>query len=245
MTAALTSFINASTTARGNSMDFMKKAIWGPDPKEQYRKCQQALRKNKRQLDRQIQDLTNIEKKSKNLIKQAAKKGDMKSARLYAKELRNTQKVNQRMHVSRATIDSIGLKLNEQQQLIKLKGSLQKSTAIMQDMNHLIRLPQISRTVQELSKELTKSGIIDEMVDDVMDTAEWEDEDVDENEEIDELLSNILGEQSKAVEAQMPELDSAHFNEEAAEPATPATEEENDDDDLILNMRQRLNALQN
>jgi charged multivesicular body protein 3 len=223
-------------------MDFVKKAIWGPDPKEQYRKCQQALRKNKRQLDRQIQDLNNVEKKSKSLIKLAAKKNDMKSARLYAKELRNTKKVNERMHVSRATLDSIELKLNEQQQLIKLTGSLQKSTAIMQDMNQLIRLPQISRTVQELSKELTKSGVIDEMVSDVLDTAEWEDEDLDENEEIDELLSGILGETSKAQIQKEQESTTVEPTEE--ENKQTLITEEDDDDNLILNMRQRLNALQ-
>lgn len=222
-------------------MDIFKKAIWGPDPKEQYRKCQQSLRKNKRQVDRQIQDLNNIEKKSKSLIKQAAKKKDMKAARMYAKELRNTQKVNERMHVSRATLDSIEFKLNEQQQLIKIKGSLQKSTAIMQDMNQLIRLPQISRTVQELSKELTKSGIIDEMVDDVLDSAEWEDEDLDENEEIEELLTNILGESETT--AQLPEQQETEHEFTQAEPEQ-AVQMQDDDEDLLQNMRQRLSALQ-
>lgn len=223
-------------------MDFVKKAIWGPDPKEQYRKCQQTLRKNKRQVDRQIQDLNNVEKKSKSLIKQAAKKNDMKSARLYAKELRNTQKVNERMHISRATLDSIEFKLNEQQQLIKLKGSLQKSTGIMQDINQLVRLPQMSKTVQELSKELMKSGIIDEMVDDALDDMAWEDEDLDENEEIDTLLTDILGDKTKNAS----EVDNVKNDTqvETEQPSGQEIEEEDDDDDLILNMRQRLNALQ-
>lgn len=223
-------------------MDFVKKAIWGPDPKEQYRKCQQTLRKNKRQVDRQIQDLNNVEKKSKSLIKQAAKKNDMQSARLYAKELRNTQKVNERMHISRATLDSIEFKLNEQQQLIKLKGSLQKSTGIMQDINQLVRLPQMSKTVQELSKELMKSGIIDEMVDDALDDMAWEDEDLDENEEIDTLLTDILGDKTKNAS----EVDNVKNDTqvEAEQPSGQEIEEEDDDDDLILNMRQRLNALQ-
>lgn len=224
-------------------MEFVKNAIWGPDPKEQYRKCQQTLRKNKRQLDRQIQDLNNVEKKSKSLIKQAAKKNDMKSARLYAKELRNTQKVNERMHMSRATLDSIELKLNEQQQLIKLTGSLQKSTAIMKDMNQLVHLPQISNTVQQLSKELTKSGIIDEMVSDALDSAQWEDEDLDENEEIDELLSNILGDTHKVTDTLQSEDNTPVEINANAEPE-PQHIQEDEDEDIILNMRQRLTALQ-
>lgn len=227
-------------------MDFVKKAIWGPDPKEQYRKCQQSLRKNKRQLDRQIQDLNNIEKKTKSLIKQAAKKNDMKSARLYAKELNNTKKTNERMHISKATLDSIELKLNEQQQLIKLKGSLQKSTAIMHDMNQLVHVPQISRTVQELSKELVKSGIIDEMVNDALESAEWEDEDLDENEEIDDILTEVLGnkQQINNNEINVNESNLSHIENEE-ETSTQSQENEIDeDDDLIKNMRQRLSALQ-
>lgn len=225
-------------------MDLVKNAIWGPDPKEQYRKCLQSLRKNKRQLDRQIQDLNNVEKKSKSLIKQAAKKNDMKSARLYAKELRNTQKVNERMHVSRATLDSIELKLNEQQQLIKIKGSLQKSTAIMQDMSQLVRVPQISKAVQELSKELMKSGVIDEMVSDMLDSAEWEDEELDENEEIDDLLTDILGDKETAIVQEPSTPAAVQQDAQKAELAAAIEADDDDDEDLIQNMRQRLSALQ-
>lgn len=223
-------------------MDFVKKAIWGPDPKEQFRKCQQSLRKSKRQVDRQIQDLNNIERKSKSLIKTSAKKGDMKAARLYARELQHTKKVNERMHVSKATLNSIELKLNEQQQLIKIKGSLQKSTAIMQDMNQLVRLPQLSRTVQDLSKELLKSGIIDEMVDDIMDDQELLD-DESETEEVDELLADILGEDSAKLQEQMPQVSTTPVEEEENTQSI-AIEENDDDEDLLQNMRQRLNALQ-
>ena len=225
-------------------MDLMKKAIWGPNPKEQFRKCQQALRKNKRLLDRQIQDLNNVEKKSKSLIKAAAKKGDMKAARLYARELQNTKKVNQRMHVSKATLNSIEMKLNEQQQLIKLTGSLQKSTGIMKDMNQLVRLPQISRTVQELSKELTKSGIIDEMVSDMLDTADWEEDDVEEDETVDEILSEVLGDQNKLDGLEVPQNPVEEPPSQVIQENEGENELEDDDEDLILDMRQRLNALQ-
>ncbi|GAV28486.1 hypothetical protein PMKS-001957 [Pichia membranifaciens] len=149
------------------------------------------------------------------------------------------------MHVSRATLDSIELKLNEQQQLIKIKGSLQKSTAIMQDMSQLVRVPQISRTVQELSKELTKSGVIDEMVSDVLDSAEWEDEDLDENEEIEDLLTDILGDK-ETTNVQEPTVPTpVKQNVQKAEPVAAAIEADDDDDeDLIQTMRQRLSALQ-
>ncbi|KAG7696989.1 hypothetical protein KL930_002560 [Ogataea haglerorum] len=211
-------------------MDFVKKAIWGPDPKEQYRRCQSALRKNKRQIERQLQDLNAVEKKTKTLIRAAVKKDDMKTARMYAREYKNVAKTIQRVTVSKVTLESIGMKLAEQQQMIKLKGSMQKSTEIMKDMNQLVRLPQIGHTVQELSKELTKSGVIDEMMEDMLETTDiYEDE---EDEDVDEVLRTILDEKPKT-EVQMPEV---------VRPEEPEPEEV--DDELLENMRERLSALQ-
>lgn len=40
--------------------------------------------------------------------------------------------------------------------LIKVTGSLQKSTEIMKLTNSLIKLPQISATMREMSMEMTK-----------------------------------------------------------------------------------------
>ncbi|KAG7818227.1 hypothetical protein KL942_002846 [Ogataea angusta] len=211
-------------------MDIIKKAIWGPDPKEQYRRCQSALRKNKRQIERQLQDLNAVEKKTKTLIRAAVKKDDMKTAKMYAREYKNVARTIQRVTVSKVTLESIGMKLAEQQQMIKLKGSMQKSTEIMRDMNQLVRLPQIGHTVQELSRELMKSGVIDEMMDDMLETTDiYEDE---EDEDVDEVLRDILDEKPQP-EVQLPEM---------ARPEEPEPEEV--DDELLENMRERLSALQ-
>lgn len=40
----------------------------------------------------------------------------------------------------------------------KVTGSLQKSTEIMKLSNSLIKLPQISQTMREMSMEMTKVG---------------------------------------------------------------------------------------
>lgn len=224
-------------------MDTIKKMIWGPDPKEQYRKCQSTIRKNKRQMERQIQDLQRLEGKTKRMIRDAAKKGDMKSARMYAREFRNIGKTQQRMYVSKATLDSIGMKMAEQQQMIKIKGSMQKSTAIMKDMNTLVHLPQMSRTVQELSKELTKSGVIDEMVDDMIDENAWQEEDGDEDEEqeINKIVDDVMEQAGAKVSRKMPQTPS----QEVEQPSEGQAEsKETSDDEMLANMRQRLSALE-
>jgi charged multivesicular body protein 3 len=106
-------------------------------------------------------------------IKQLAKKGDIKSARILAREVVRSNKQKDRLSVSKARLGSIGTQLSQQlgtislflatESLIifhtamaKVSGSLQKSTEIMKLSNSLIRLPQISQTMREMSMEMTK-----------------------------------------------------------------------------------------
>lgn len=210
-------------------MDYVKQMIWGPDQKEQIRSCQALVRKNRRQLDRSIGNLNPLQKKTESLIKSAAKKDDMKAARLYARELVNIQKQKQRLYNSKATIDSIGLQINEQAQMVKLQGNLRESTGIMREVNSLVRLPEISHSAQELSKELMKSGIINEMVEDTMEEI-GEEDDLEDEEEIEAIVKKYT---EKEVEPQANE----------PEPA-PQEEEEEDNEEILDEMRQRLKALQ-
>lgn len=219
-------------------MDYLRKAIYGPTPAEQLRACQQTLRRNRRQMERQMNEMAAIEKKTAALIRTAAKKGDKQAVRALAREMAHTRRASARVATSTAILGSIGLKLNEQQQLIKLKGSMQSSAQIMQDVATLVRLPEIGRVFSDLSKELTKSGVIDEMVQDVMDV-DLED-DLEEEEDLDAIISQVLGDKAPlSVDARLQEVSSPQ-KEASPEPVA----EDDDDDELLLNMRQRLSALQ-
>lgn len=72
----------------------------------------------------------------------------------------------------------------------KVMKHMQKSTQIMHLMNGLVKLPEISQTMQNLSKEMVKAGVIEELVDDAMgeDEEEMEEEG---QEEVDKVLAEI------------------------------------------------------
>lgn len=106
-------------------------------------------------------------------MKQLASKGDVKSARILAREVVRSNKQKDRLSVSKARLGSIGTQLSQQmgilrsflcsgisthviKAMIKVTGSLQKSTEIMKLSNALIKLPQISQTMREMSMEMTK-----------------------------------------------------------------------------------------
>ena len=62
----------------------MKFMVKEPDPKELVRKWQSQLRTEQRQLERSIRDIQFEEKKIHKSIKEAAKRNDLGSAKVWA-----------------------------------------------------------------------------------------------------------------------------------------------------------------
>lgn len=57
-----------------------------------------------------------------------------------------------------------------------MAGSLAKSTEVMQAMQRLVRVPEVAQTMQDMSKEMMKAGIIEEMLDETFEDMEDQDE---------------------------------------------------------------------
>jgi charged multivesicular body protein 3 len=104
---------------------------------------------------------------------------------------------------------------------------------IMKDVNMLVKLPELTGTMQELSQELVKAGIIEEMMEDSLPNNELlEGEDEEAESEVDKVLGEILKDK---VQAPAVPVD---------QPAEPATEEdEMDSEEMMAQMRGRLEAL--
>lgn len=137
-------------------MNYVKKAIYGPDPAEQKRKCKAQIRRNQRELDKQIHMITTSEQKTRTMIKATAKRNDLRSARLLAKEIHKAKKQKQRLHKSKAQLSSIGMQVDEAFALRKIEGTMKTSTGIMKEVSMLIRLPELMGTMNGLGQELMK-----------------------------------------------------------------------------------------
>ncbi|CEP15313.1 hypothetical protein [Parasitella parasitica] len=206
-------------------------------PDELVKKWKQEIRAQQRQIDREIRSIDNEESKVKKSIKQIAKKGDVKNCRMLAKELVRSQKHKNRLYTSKAQMNSITMQLDHQLATIKLAGSIQKSAEVMKMVNQLARLPEISKNMQQMSMEMTKAGIIEEMIGDTMDM--MDDEDIEEaaDEEVNKVLftitDGILGEAGSVG----PALETAPV---IADQEDEEDEEEEPELDL---MKKRLQAL--
>jgi charged multivesicular body protein 3 len=209
----------------------------------QMRKCNGIIRKNVRQLDRDITQLKVLESKTKQYILAASKRGQKHPSqakqaatetRTFAKELIRVRRQAARLHTSKAQLQSVQMQVNEAFSVRKIEGSLKASTSIMKDVNTLVRLPELTGTMRELSQELMKAGIIEEMVGDVLPNDELlEGEDDEAEAEVDRVLGEVLhGRLGKVAPAtdQLPE---------------PTEEEEDleDQEATLEQMRGRLEAL--
>lgn len=182
--------------------------------------------------------------KTKNLILAADKRAQRdptrakqaeKEVRDFARELVRARKTSSRLITSKAQLNSVQMQVNEAFAVRKIEGSIRASVGIMKDVNSLIRLPELAGTMQELSVELMKAGIIEEMVED---TLPADGDMLLEDEEAEGEVDKVLGEILKG--RQEPKLPVAPLPEP---PKQEEEEEEEDAEAMMDQMRNRLEAL--
>ncbi|CBY32551.1 unnamed protein product [Oikopleura dioica] len=202
------------------------------DPKKMVSEMSAGLRKETRAIDRQILQIEREQQKTKAEIKKHAKKNDIDVCKILAKELVNSQKAVSRMHASKAQINSVMMNMRTQAATIRMTGAIEKSTQVMQSMSKLVKLPELQKTMTAMSKEMMKMGIIDELMDDAMESLDPEDME----EEVDAQVEKVLHEITKG---ELGSLPSAGTSVPASQVAQPAAAESDDEDDML----ERLNAL--
>ncbi|CAM8964481.1 unnamed protein product [Rhodiola kirilowii] len=210
-----------------------------PNPQQVLRDWQRKLRQECRNIERQIRDIQREEKNVQKAIKDAAKRNDMGSAKSLAKEIVRSRRTVNRLYENKAQLNSISMHLGESVAVARTVGHLSKSAEVMKLVNNLMKAPEVAVTMMEFSKEMTKAGVIEEMVNDAVDSAlDTEDIEDEIDEEVDKVLSAIAGETA----AQLP---AAVRKEKMKQPAQTSREEEAiaegiDDEEELEEIRARL-----
>ena len=206
------------------------------------RKCNTLLRQNARNLDRDIYRLKGLENKTRQYIINASKRAQRNPSqaqqaaaetRIFARELIRVRKQTSRLTTSKAQLQSVQMQVNEAFSVRKIEGSLKASTSIMKDVNSLVRLPQLTGTMRELSQELMKTGVIEEMVGDILpDDTLLEGEDEEAEAEVDKVLGEVL---------KTPGVPEGKIGPEVVPPEEEAVDE--DQEATLAQMQGRLEAL--
>jgi len=207
-----------------------------PDPKEQVQEWGKKIRKEGYNLDRQINAIKREEMKVTKSLKEAAKKGDKDVCHILAKEIINSRRATTRLYTAKANLNSVNLQMKNQLATIKVSGALSSSADVMKSMNALVKLPETQKAMMELSREMMKAGVIEEMLEDTMEGLDGEEE-MEEaaQEEVDkiilELTTGKLGEAPAAVKDTLPA------------PTINTTEEDEESEGELEEMQSRLEAL--
>ena len=192
-----------------------------------------------------MSNLKATEAKTKALIVQASRRAQRnppqakqaaQDTRIFARELIRIRRQRARLATSKAQLESVGMQVREAFSVRKIEGSIKASTGIMKDVNALVRLPQLTGTMRELSQELVKAGIIEEMVSDSLpDDALMEDDEDEAEIEVDKVLGEVLrGKLGKTEHVPA---------EEAPSTQQPRKEDEEAAELTLEQMRGRLEAL--
>lgn len=210
----------------------------GADPKEQVNEWCKTLKKEERGLDRQVNAIKREELKVTRSLKEAAKKGDKDVCKILARELVNSRKAVNKIYTAKANLSSVQMQMKGQLATVKIAGALSSSAEVMKTMQSLVKLPEIQKTMMEMSREMMKAGIIEEMLDDAMESLEDGEEMEDAAQaEVDkvlfELTSGKLGEAPDALKDTLaPQI-----------PSKEKEEREEEEEDDLEEMQSRLQAL--
>ncbi|KAJ3174268.1 Charged multivesicular body protein 3 [Geranomyces variabilis] len=190
-------------------------------PEEQVKKWRQSVRTQERELDKSMRGIDAEEMKVKRHLKAAAKRNDATSCRILAKEIVTSRKARDRLATSKAQLNSLTMNMQQQLATMKIAGTVQKSTQIMKLVNNLVKLPEISATMQEMGQEMMKAGIIEEMMEDTLEMGDEDEIEAEADEEVNkvlfELTDGMLGEAPAGVGAAFEQEKEKEKESKAAE----------------------------
>lgn len=214
--------------------DGIVKRFQPKDPKELLREWQSKLRAEQRAIDRQIRDIQFEEKKVRKSITEAAKRNDLNTCKVLAKEIVQSRWAVSRLYVNKAQPISVGNALTEQMAMVKVAGSLQRSGEVMKLVNESMKLPEMSRAMMEMAKEMQKAGLIEEMTSEALDSAlGGEDLEEEADEAVDAVLREVAGDIMDALPAAKARPVAAPAQQQAAE----------EEPEELAALQERLNAV--
>lgn len=137
----------------------------------------QKLKQEARQIERGIRKIEREEEKMKKKIKDDAKAGrDTQAIAIQAKSLVRSQKATNRLWTVRTNLMAAENEVKTIAASMRLSDSMKKSTEVLQQMNTLVNIPELQESMRDMSREMMKAGMIDEIMEEGMDVEDLEEE---------------------------------------------------------------------
>lgn len=223
-------------------MNFFKKKV---DPKEAAREAKRNARKevraNQRDLDREIRELDRQEQQVKQELKQRAKKATSQNdptLKVLAKQLVQVRQQRDKLFTARSQVGAMGMHATTMASQVAAVSALGSVTDTLKVANSQMDMKETMKVMAQFQLEneriTAKEELMDDALADAFDTEEME-------EEAENVTAQVLAELGVEMDAQMVGL-SAPSAKPAGEEAL-TQEEQNALDDVLPDLKARLNAL--
>ncbi|KAG8344745.1 putative Snf7 [Trypanosoma vivax] len=154
-------------------MEFFSSLFHRVTPEEAMRKYKRGLDRTVRDLDRERTKLQQQEKRIVSEMKQMAKRDQIDSVRIFARDLVRTRKYQEKMFRMRTQIQGVSLRIQTMQSTAQMAGAMKGVARAMSRMNSHMNIPEMQRVMMEFEKQNElmnmKEEVMDEIIDDVMD----------------------------------------------------------------------------
>lgn len=94
----------------------------------------------------------------------AMAKREPANARVYAREIANARKQFERLYETRSQLKAMELQLIDCAMTAKMAQTMQQSALVATTMNRLVSVPLIAGTMRTMASEMTKMGLLQEMM---------------------------------------------------------------------------------
>jgi len=136
---------------------------------------QKGVKKEMRQIDRDIQALDREERKHIAECKKLAGR-DKKAMLITAKSIVQSRRAKEQMYTTRAHMNAMQMQLASQASMLKVAGAVGKSSEVMKSLNALMKVGELSAQMREFAREMEKAGLVEEMVGEALEEAMGGDE---------------------------------------------------------------------
>ena len=164
------------------------------DSNEEAKLWKRNLNKEIRRLDKDLNDLTRSEKTALAECKKLSKMNQIPSAKIMAKEVVQIRRAKERLLMAKAQLNSVSMALQNALALKKIQGIMSKSTDIMSSMSKLMNVPELKTTIAEMSREMERAGLIEEMIGDTFSMTESDEFEAEVDKEINNVIAEITSE---------------------------------------------------
>lgn len=160
------------------------------DLNEKEKEMKKKVRGQVREIDRNIlKSDSQIKKCELELKKAIQSKKDRAIQTVYAKNVLQAQKGKEKQLAMKGKVQAVEYGLTHAFANIRMGSIMTNAGGLMKDINQLLNIPEMSKTMTEMQMGLEQLGIVNEMVDDNMENLL--DEDVDADSKVDDLIDNI------------------------------------------------------